>query len=135
MKLFFYFVIVGLMCLSLEAEEINISTKSPSYPSVIAPEAQKLNQINYLEELIAASERNLEKQKKIKTQLQEFVNLHEAFSQDTNNKPLGLKMIRSAQALLEQIKSAHLVHVFDPDFIGELTVFSNIASKGPILRP
>jgi hypothetical protein len=44
-------------------------------------------------------------------------------------------MIKSAYATLNTIKENHLEQTFDPDFISELTIISQVAKKRGVPKP
>ena len=82
-----------------------------------------------LDALIAVTEENLIRMKRLGKQIHEYQELHSRYSVDTNNKPLGEKLIYRADSVKETIEELHIKHLFDDEFLHELTFFSNIAKK------
>lgn len=104
-------------------------------PKLTDPAAMAANEIAMLDDLIAVTEQNLEKQKKIKILVVEYQKIQSVYLQNTENKEMLFRMIKSAYRLLESIKDAHLTQAFDPKFISELNLLSQIAAKSGIAKP
>lgn len=105
-------------------------------PSMIKdPNALIGNEIGRLDTLIQATEYSLEGQKKLRTQIVEYQKLQDQYLNNTKDNDLLLKLVKSAYRTLQTIKENHLEQNFDADFIDELTVLSQPATKRGIPRP
>ncbi len=111
------------------------ATAAENAPYMQAPQDSVDNEIAALDALIDATTTNLANQKIVRSQLEAYLQLHNQYLQNTDDKQLAFRMIKSAQHLLLLIKDNNLRQVFEADFISELTLFSNIAAKRTVLRP
>lgn len=92
-------------------------------------------QVQQLDDLIVMTERTLTNLKNISAQLKEYQNIQERYLENTKDNELLYRMIKSAHKLLETIKADNLVHSFDPEFISELNLLSQISQKIGIPKP
>lgn len=97
--------------------------------SIKDPAALIDNEISRLDTLIQATEQSLEAQKKLRSQIQEYQRLQEEYLNKPQDNDMLFKLVKSAYRTLHLIKENHLIHTFDPDFINELTVLSQPATK------
>lgn len=93
------------------------------------------NEIARLDTLIQATERSLEGQNKLRKKIVEYKKTEEAYLKSPDNNDLLFAVVKSAHRTLEAIKESHLTQTFDPEFINELTVLSQAASKRGIPKP
>lgn len=93
------------------------------------------DEICRLDHLIQATEQSLDGQKKLRMLIVEYQKLQDQYLKNTKDNDLLLKIIRSANRVLQSIKENHLLHHFDPDFIDELTILSRPISKRGIPKP
>lgn len=93
------------------------------------------NEITHLDSLIQATEKSLEEQKKLRGLIVDYQKLQEQYFKTPQDKDLLLKVVKSAYRTLQSIKENHLAQTFDPDFIDELTVLSQPATKRGIPKP
>lgn len=123
-----YFPLFLLMTLALQA--------SAAIPTAIKdPDALIGNEIVRLDTLIQATEQSLESQKKLRVQILEYKKLQELYLQNPKDNELLLKLVKSAYRTFQTIKNNHLTQTFDSDFIDELTVLSQPATKRGIPKP
>ena len=99
------------------------------------PKALIGNEIARLDTLIQATEQSLEAQQKLRVQILEYQKLQDYYLQNPKDNELLLKLVKSAYRTLQTIKNNHLSQTFDSDFIDELTVFSQPATKRGIPKP
>jgi hypothetical protein len=104
-------------------------------PTIADPAALIGNEIARLDTLIQATEQSLEGQKKLRTLIVEYQKLQDQYLKNTKDNELLFKLVKSAYRVLVSIKENHLIHNFDPEFIDELTVLSQPASKRGIPKP
>jgi len=101
--------------------------------------AQAVNSVSpeiaTLDNLIQITEQSLHNQQGLKKLMQEYQVVHDKIMQNPDNKEELFQMIKLAQRLLNSIKENHLANAFSQDFISELTVYSQIASKKGIPTP
>lgn len=126
LKVIYFFMILAIGNISIEA----------TLPAAIKdPEALIGNEIARLDVLIQATEQSLEGQKNLSIQIKEYQKLQTQYLKNLQNNDLLLKLVKNANKTLQMIKDNHLVQTFDPDFIDELTVFSQPITKRGIPKP
>lgn len=104
-------------------------------PALKEPPVLVENEIDVLNTLINATEKNLSRQKKMKELVLEYQQALAFYLKNSSDKDAVLKVAFIAEKLLFEIQEAHLQDSFNPDFISELTLFSQIAAKKGIPRP
>jgi len=92
-------------------------------------------QLVLLDQLIAVTQENLEKQKALQKAILEYQKLQDLYLQNPNDNEVLFCMVKVAHRLLEGIKANYLTQTFDKDFLSELTVFSQVANKRGIPKP
>lgn len=100
--------------------------KDPAY--IVATELTRLDT------LIQATEKSLEGQKQLRLYIVEYQKAHEQFLKKPNDNDVLYKVIKAAHRTLQSIKDNNLTQNFDTDFIDELTVLSQPASKRGVPR-
>lgn len=100
-----------------------------------SPPTLKETPFEELEVLISSTEKLVEKQKSLLKQLQEYLTLHDAYLQDTENRELLLRTAKKAQQALDQIKAERLSYLFSTNFISEMTLFAKLAGRPSIPLP
>ena len=103
--------------------------------SIKDPAALIGNEISRLDSLIQATEKSLDAQRKLRVQIAEYQKLQDLFLKNPKDNDLLLKVVKSAYRTLQTIKENHLSQTFDADFIDELTVLSQPATKRGIPKP
>lgn len=93
------------------------------------------NELKMLQDLIDATTHNLQQQQLLKQQVEEYLSLLNQYMNDIDNKQLLIKLVKSAHQAFETIKALHLTQSFNPDFISELSLFSQVAVKRGIPTP
>lgn len=96
---------------------------------------QVVDELGMLEDLIAATEFNLAKEKELRKLVLVYQEELSLYIKNSSDKDLVLRVAKTAHKLLSEIKTLHLVESFQPNFISELTLFSQIALKRGILKP
>ncbi len=91
--------------------------------------ATKGDELALLNQLISVTQQNLDAQKQLRTDLQDYLQIKQQYMQKTDDKQLTIRLVTKAHQLLQKIQDQHLVQAFDQEFISELTFFSNIAAK------
>ncbi len=87
------------------------------------------DEIHSIENMIIATEKQLEMQKEIKALMEEFKNCRFLFMQEDHSKKHAARMIDVANTLLGKIQEHHLEYAFSSAYLKELAVFASIASK------
>lgn len=82
--------------------------------------------------LISSTEELVAKQKTLRTKLNEYILLHDAYLLDMDNRELLLKTARVAKTVLNSIKNEKMTPLFDSSFISELTLFAKMATNPSI---
>lgn len=124
---------IKYLLLCLFALSFQLQAESPS--TIKDPNALIGNEISRLDTLIQATETSLEAQKKLRTQILEYQKLQDQYLKNTKDNDLLMKLVKSAYRTLQTIKEQHLEQNFDSDFIDELRVISQPATKRGIPRP
>ncbi|MBA3957303.1 MAG: hypothetical protein H0X51_02750 [Parachlamydiaceae bacterium] len=100
-----------------------------------AEEGLNQNEIELVETLIAATTKSLEEQKELKVFLVRYQELQKQYLIRTEDMDLLLQTARAAHRVLAKINETHLTATFEPAFINELTLFSQVAVKRGIPQP
>jgi hypothetical protein len=104
-------------------------------PAVKDPTALLGNELARIDMLILATQQSLESQKKLREQIAEYQKIQEYYLKHSQDNEVLFRMIKIAYATLNTIKDNHLEQTFDPDFISELTVISQVAKKRGVPKP
>jgi len=112
-----------------------LNSLSADMPAIKEPPVLVENEIDVLNTLISATEKNLVKQRKMKELVLEYQKVFAVYLKNSNDKEAVMKVAFVAEKLLKEIQESHLTDSFNPDFISELTLFSQIAAKKGIPRP
>ena len=129
-----FFLAFLLSCASLSAADNTINPTTSDIPQ-ISDAMIKVGQVTMLDQLIEVTRQNLEREKQLRQGVLEYLEIQTAYFKTPTDRELTLRMVKKAYYLLEKIKEAHLVQAFDPEFIGELTFFSQIAAKRGVPSP
>lgn len=117
---------------------LSAANPSPSteIPATIKDPATIVNdELLRLDMLIQATSQSLEAQKRLRVMIVEYQMIHEQFLKNPNDNEVLLNVVKSAHKILQSIKENHLTYTFDTNFIDELTILSQPASKRGIPKP
>lgn len=103
--------------------------------SIKDPAALIGDEIARLDTLIQATEQSLEGQKKLRLLIVEYQKVQDIYLKNTKDNDLLFKVVKSAHRVLQSIKENNLLHTFDSEFIDELTILSQPATKRGIPKP
>lgn len=84
--------------------------------------------------LIEMTQKSLEGEKTLRDQLLAYQQAHKSYYKNTDDSENLIKLVKAGHRLLQTIKEMNLVQTFDPDFISELTVLSQVATKKSVPR-
>jgi len=84
---------------------------------------------------IESLKQNVQNQEKIRIQLILYQKINKEFLKNPDDKELLFQMVKLADTLFENIKKSHMTQNFSPEFLSELTLFSQIASKRGVPKP
>ena len=93
------------------------------------------NELDTLNELIAATQRSLGIQIELREKILRYQELQRLSMENEDNFEQLYRLAKSAHIILETIKEQHLLQTFDAAFISELTLVSKPAAKRGIPRP
>jgi hypothetical protein len=93
------------------------------------------NEISRLDTLIQATQQSLDGQKELKERIIHYQNAFNAYLRNSQDNEQLFQLIKSAYYTLKSIKENNLLHTFDSDFISELTMLSQFATKRGIPKP
>lgn len=116
MKSFFSYIIVPILLFNFTLQ--GAEQKQPLQ-----------NELSTLDALINATQQSLDNQKKIRELFVQYQKLRTLAQQNPDDNEQLIKMVKSAQRLLNSIEENNLSQNFDPDFMTELALFAQIASK------
>lgn len=131
--LYFSFPMICWLCPA--AADMPFTPAAPVLPAAIEHSDPIANELQTLDRLINATQTSLEKQRELKSAIADYQKLQELYLKNDQDRELLFRMVKSAHKILNEIKENHLLHVFSPDFISELTLFSQVASKKGIPKP
>lgn len=106
-----------------------IRTKPHEMPSIMEPTLQTNDELSRLNDLISLTSKNLENQKVLYGLIGEYKLVHDRYLENMKDKKLSYQMVMKAHEVYCLIQELHLVHVFDQEFISELTFFNSIAER------
>lgn len=87
------------------------------------------DEIEVLDQLIAATDRKAVAQKKLRNVMIDFKKQKERFFKGDQTKKHSFLMVKTASQILRVIQENHLQHLFASDYLEELALFSSIAEK------
>ena len=88
-----------------------------------------------LDRTMEATQKSLQAQRALRDQLQDYNQLMARYEQDSENKELLFKVIKSAHKTERLIEKSHLEYLFSAEFLSEISLFSKVAQKQGIPRP
>lgn len=117
-----------------------LATNPPATPALTLlpvkdPNALIGNELTRLDLLIQATQQSLEGQKQLREKIVEYQKIQESYLLHPKDNEILFRMIKSAYSTSQSIQENHLEHTFDPDFINELKVLSQVASKRGVPKP
>jgi|EndMetStandDraft_5_1072996.scaffolds.fasta_scaffold277414_2 hypothetical protein len=93
------------------------------------------NELTMLEDLIEATQQNLDSQIKLRDLVKHYQDVQAKFLQNEEDNELLYQMVKAAHTILELIKEKQLTQSFDPAFLSELIVVSKPVAKLGIPKP
>lgn len=118
------------------ALEDKLSPITPDLPARVEdPTAMVTNELAMLDTLIAATQQSLDKQKALRELIKKYQELQRTYFDNSEDNELLLRMVKLAHKIMESINDNKLTHNFDPAFLSELNLFSQIASKYGVPKP
>lgn len=99
------------------------------------PTAATAKDLVMLDHLIEATQQSLENQKMLRQQIKEYQKLQFQYLNNSQDNELLYRMVKAAYTISENIKENHLSHAFSPEFMSEINLFSQVASKRGIPKP
>jgi hypothetical protein len=130
-----WILITAIFSLAQIAADTGYTPASPHLPVMIDPSHALVSDMQALDHLIEMTQKSLDQQRALKNMLIEYQKLQEFFFKNDQDKEVMFRMVKTAHKLLETIKENHLLHLFNADFLSELTLFSQIATKKGIPKP
>lgn len=85
-----------------------------------------------LDPLIQSTTRLLEKQKQLKTLLENYQSLHDRYLNNMEDRTLAMQTGKAAQESLDIIKEEKMTHLFDPAYLSEMALFAKLATRPSI---
>lgn len=93
------------------------------------------NEIDRLNFLIDATQNNLQNQKNLRGLILEYQKTQALYMKNSQDNELLFRMVKQAHRILSQIKENNLAHLFSSEFLGELTLLSQVANKKGLPKP
>lgn len=125
---FFMIIFINTIIGSYAYSELPTPTKV-MISTIKDPEDLIKNEVIRLDTLIQATQQSLNGQIALRAKIIEYQKIQELHLQYPENNDILLRMVKSAYRTFELIKENNLIQTFDPDFINELKVFSQAATK------
>ena len=99
------------------------------------PSTITANDLVMLDNLIEATQKSIENQKILRQQIKDYQKLQLQYLNNSQDNELLYRMVKSAYAISNTIKENHLTQAFSPEFMSEINLFAQVASKRGIPRP
>jgi hypothetical protein len=87
------------------------------------------DEIETIDQLIETSSRQLEKQRELKELMISYKHQCDLFEKGNESKVHIFRLVATASQLLTKIAENHLQHLFAPEYMEELSLFSSILAK------
>lgn len=126
--------IISLSAISF-ASETPLKPITTDLPKAKSQEAVVAGELAMLDNLIEVTRLNLETQKKLREQIQEYQQMLALYLKNEQDKELLFKLVRVASSVSNAVKENHLSQIFDQEFLSELNVFAQIGNKRGIPKP
>ncbi|NGX61899.1 MAG: hypothetical protein K940chlam9_01390 [Chlamydiae bacterium] len=91
--------------------------------------AEFKTEIDVIEELVTATEKNLLFQKELLQSMQTFQRAREAFTKDPTSARLATILVKSATRLTRKIEEEHVAHLLSPEFLTEIQFFTLVGKE------
>jgi hypothetical protein len=101
----------------------------------VAAELETRNDLRLLDQLIAASEKSLQKQKELKTLLVKYKQAEQAAIKNHDDDKSVAALVLLAKQVYDAIKDAYLEDYFSAQFMEEITTLALIGEKKQIPSP
>lgn len=98
-------------------------------PRLENPLAATSDALHVIDLLIEATQESIVKQKALRVLIVEYQEIRKISLEKPNDNAQLARMIRSGHRLLESIKENDLIDSFEPEFLGELNLLSQMATK------
>lgn len=121
-KNFFLFLFVAA------ASALSANPAANDLPKISTAQAVK-NELGQLDDVIAATQRSLEQQKKLKDLLVKYQEAQRDYLKNENDVELLYRMIKLAHRAMASIQENHLTYTFNQEFLNELNLFAQMANK------
>ncbi len=86
-------------------------------------------EIEVMQELILASQKNLRAQKELLTSLVKFKKARQAFVGEPTSRKLATDLVKASLIVQKQIENENLTHLFSSDFLTEIHFFNQVAKQ------
>lgn len=87
------------------------------------------DEISVILELIDASKKNLEEQRKLLKLIVDFKKARESFISEPTSPRLATSLVKSAAAVSKEIEANQLTYLFSSDFLSEIRFFTQVGEK------
>lgn len=114
---------------ALHAADGGIDPITSDLPAKIEHPTVKQDPSRVLDHLIEVSENNLKAQKELKQLLENYQAKRTLFLASKNSAQHTQGLVTAAHRVYSQIQDNHLASLFEPDFLEEIAMFSQIAVK------
>ncbi|CCB85381.1 putative uncharacterized protein [Parachlamydia acanthamoebae UV-7] len=132
-KLSLLLVTLVALTQTLFADELRpITADTPRFNQSIESEANPLAQLDHV---IKASEELSQQQKQLKELLTEYVRMQNEYIHNQQDREMLFRLVKVAYKAQTLIEETHLSHAFPPEFLKELSLFSQVGAKRGLPRP
>lgn len=123
----------GVASLAAENKINPVTTDLP--PKMIDPKVKVSNELATLDILIDATQRSLDNQKALRDLIKQYQSIQKTYLLHPDDNELLYQLVKVGHLAFENIKQNHLTQDFDPDFLGELSLCSQVAVKHNLPKP
>jgi hypothetical protein len=87
------------------------------------------NELVLLDQLIETTQQSLKEEMRLRDLVKQYQQLQKEYIDQGDDNDKLYQLIKTAYTVLEGIKSLHLEHSFEPEFLSELALLSKPATK------
>ena len=85
--------------------------------------------IEVVKQLIETTEKSLNDQRRLLSQLEEFYHQRALFVEDSSDAKAGAALVRAAMRIQKELEKEHLAHLFSSEFLEEVRFFNQVGDR------
>lgn len=126
---------IALQCVLIASAALGENDGKRSIPQRSIAEAEANEDLLLLDHFIQATGETLEASRQLREKISAYFQLQQIYLQDPSNKDTAYHMVKTARLIMEEIEEHHLNQIFTPDFMNELSFFSELSKKRGLPQP